>query len=193
MALALKVLGVLLAAVVVGGGSALWLAQVGMRLGGVACGPWETNENIGASAADPYLRAGIAAGGLLALNRSETVYYTAFTDSDGAALETGCAYLVEGSDPPARWWSITAYGADSFLIANPRRRYSVAKDNVVRDAAGRFAIRVGGAPGDDNWIATGEAKGKRFSLTLRLYNPAATVVENLAAADLPRIRREACT
>lgn len=187
----LGVMAVLVVALAAGGGSALWLARAGMRLGGVANGPWETNENIGAAAADPYLRSGIALAGLLALNRSETVYYTALTDSDGQALRSECVYLVEGAELPARWWSVTAYGGDHFLIPNAERRYSVARDNVERDADGSFAIRVGGAPRERNWISTGAA-GAPFSLTLRLYNPEQAVTEDLGAASLPRIRRESC-
>src|SRR5512147_772001 len=91
-------------------------AVVGVRSefssGGVESGVWATNQNIGSSGAGAYLRAGVALGGLLALNAGETVYYTATTDDAGAPLRSSCQYRVEGRDPDARWWSITAYGAD---------------------------------------------------------------------------------
>jgi hypothetical protein len=189
---ALKVLAVLAFSLVVGGGSAWWMAQRGFRNGGVLNGPWGTNEHIGSAAAGPYLRAGVAVAGLLALNKSETVYYTATTDSDGAALTSNCTYRIEGSDLPGRWWSITAYGADHFLIPNPQKRYAVGKTNVERAADGSFTIRTGGAAAEHNWLATDGAAAAPFSLTIRLYNPAPVVTENLAAVELPHIRKEIC-
>jgi hypothetical protein len=184
-------------AVVLGAGSAYWAVSRRFARGGVTVGPWATNENVGSSAADPYLRAGIAIGGLLALAKEETVYFTATTDGDGAPLVSSCVYRVDGRDPDARWWSITAYATDHYLIPNDADRYSVDKTRVVRGHegdAGRFTIRVGGAAtADANWIPTGPADPpQRFSLTLRMYDPAPEVVADLAAAALPRIVKEGC-
>ena len=130
----IRILAVIAFSLVAGIGSAWWSVRSGMERGGVENGPWSTNENIGSTAAGAYLRAGIAVGGLLALNRSETIYYTAVHDSDGAPLDSSCVYAVEGTDPAARWWSVTAYGADHFLIPNPRKRYAVGRTDVVRAA-----------------------------------------------------------
>lgn len=180
-----------LAALVLGAGSAVWTVRRTAFGGGIANGAWRTNAHIGAAAADPYLRASVAVGGLLALNRSETVYYTATTDDDGQPLRSECRYRVEGNDPPARWWSVTAYGADHFLVPHPRRAYSVDRTRVRRGDDGTFRIGVGGAPQDANWIATAPP-GASFSLTLRLYQPDPGVADDLAGTPLPRIVREAC-
>lgn len=192
MAVALKTLAVLAFALVVGVGTAWWRVQQGLGSGGVQSGPWETNAHIGAPTADAALRAGVAVAGLLALHRSETVYYTAQRDADGAPLTSNCVYRLTGSDPPARWWSITAYGDDHYLIPNPQHRYSVAKTTVAREADGRFTVRVGGPPAARNWIATAAGVPQRFSLTLRLYNPDEAVTRDLTAVPLPRLEREAC-
>ena len=40
----------------------------------------------------------------------------------------------QGRDPEARWWSITAYTRDHFLIETPSHRYSVDKSSAVRAA-----------------------------------------------------------
>ena len=90
--------------------------------------------------ASPYLRAYVAVHGLLALGREETIYYTATNDSEGQTLDGNCSYRVEGRDLPARWWGITAYGADDFLIPNPADRYSVSMNSVARRADGTFAV-----------------------------------------------------
>jgi hypothetical protein len=187
----MKVVVTVVVALVVGVGSARWAVRRSGATGGVRNGPWLTNAHIGTAAADPYLRAQVAVAGLLALNRSETVYYTAATDDDGAPLQSGCRYRIVGRDPATRWWSITAYGDDSFLVPNPRHAYSVDRTRVRRSADGEFDIAVGGAPQDANWIATAPP-GTSFSLTLRLYGPDAAVVDDLAGATLPAIRREGC-
>jgi hypothetical protein len=93
-------------------------------------GPWRTSLSTGSADSDLYTRASVALHGLLALNRSETIYYTAATDSSGAVLDGACAYDIVGRDPDARWWSITAYGSDDYLIPNPVDRYSISKNTV---------------------------------------------------------------
>jgi hypothetical protein len=188
-----KVALVVLFALAAGAGSAWWAVQRGARLGAVDNGPWTTNALTGSPAAGAYLRAAVAVAGLLALGQSEAIYYTAFSDSSGKPLRADCVYAVEGVDPPARWWSITAYGGDHFLVPNPQKRYAVAKTDVRRAADGSFVIAVGGPPVDGNWLATGDpAAASPFSLTLRLYNPSTAVAKHLGDVSLPRIRRTRC-
>jgi hypothetical protein len=153
-------------------------------------GPWRTSLTTGSGESGPYRRAFVALHGLFALDRSETVYYTAGTDSDGRPLDGDCRYVISGRDPEARWWSITAYGADDYLIANPEHRYSVSKSSLVRGAGGGFVVALGGAAAANNWIAL--APG-RFSLTLRLYNPGPSVLLHPGDAALPRVNRVACS
>src|ERR1700744_2981285 len=116
---------------------ATWFTIIrGNMPGGVSDGPWKTNLLIGSSGGGIYTRADVAVHGLLALNRSETIYYTASADDGNEALDGKCSYLITGRDPPTRWWSITVYGADDFLIPNPAGRYSISKTSVTRDASG---------------------------------------------------------
>jgi len=190
---ALGLAALVVCAVLVGVVSAVWAVRNQFASGGVRNGPWATNENIGSSGAGGYLRAGVALGGLLALNKSETVYFTAVQDEGGAPLRASCTYRVEGRDPAARWWSITAYGEDHFLIPGSGGRFSVDKTAVERGETGDFVIVVGGEPRERNWIASGAAGSTEpFSLTLRMYNPDPAVVADLAGATLPRIVLERC-
>lgn len=189
-----KICLMLLVAVTLGAGSALWATWRGLEGGVVSVGPWRTDPATGATNADPYTRASVALTGLLALNASETVYYTAATDSDGKALTVDCTYRLTGHDLPARWWSITAYGADNYLIPNPQERYSVARSSVIRDADGGFTVSIGPDVASGNWIPTGVPAGKtQFTLTIRLYNPAPEVVKKPALSVLPRIVQESCS
>ena len=128
--------------------------------------------------------------GLLALNKSETVYYTARTDSAGERFDGACSYRIEGRDPDARWWSLTAYGNDSFLIDNPGRLYSVSRNTVVRSPDGTFVIRLSTQAEGQNAIATSP---DGFDVTLRLYNPGPSVLESPSTVPLPTITKEACS
>ena len=170
--------------------AATWATAIrGTMSGGVSDGPWSTSLDTGSSESGPYLRARIAVHGLLALSREETVYYSTLRDSGGAELDGNCSYRLEGRDPPTRWWSITAYGDDDFLIPNEGNLYSISKNSVTRKADGGFAVTLSRAKADDNWIPI--ASG-RFNLTIRLYNPGAEVIADPAHVALPSISKETC-
>ena len=179
----------LIAAIVIGAGS-LWLALRELPLADrIVAGPWQTAIATGSPDADPYTRTWIALNGLLALNRSETVYFMATADSAGQPLDGACRYTLQGPALPARWWSITAYAPDRFLIPNPQNAYSEGATTVTPDAAGTWRIALQPAATDGAWIAT--APGP-FALTLRLYNPTDAAQADLAAMPFPAIIREGC-
>jgi hypothetical protein len=180
-----------IAAGIVLGLFATWLITArGVGTGGdVVNGPWRTSLLTGSTQNDMAHRAIIALHGLFALNRHETIYYNAMTDSAGNKLSGAKCYRIDGRDPPARWWSITAYGADDFLIPNAANRYSISKTSIVRGGDGRFTAKVLRNAAAPDEIAAGDGA---FSLTLRLYNPDPEVADNPAHVALPAIREEPC-
>jgi len=185
------VLGVLVAMALggaIGIGSALLTVKIGAGLGGVKNGPWRTNPTIGSRQANIYTRAIVAVHGLFALNRTETIYYTAAADDSGNRFNGDHTYRIEGKAPEARWWSITAYGADNYLIPNELNRYSFSGNSVTCDAGGKFTIYLSKTPKPGNWLPLGNRK--RFVLSLRLYNPGESIRNNLATAALPHIIKE---
>jgi hypothetical protein len=185
-----RLIGALALAIGLGLGSAYYAV---MSLSGdnvIANGPWTTSLTTGGTDADMYTRDFVALTGLFALNKDETIYFGANGDSAGAPLDGHCTYRIEGRDPDTRWWSVTLYGKDNFLIPNPSNRYSVSQSNVVRAADGSFVIRISTTEEPNNWIA---ASPDGFQITLRLYNPGASVKTNPATAVLPSIVKEACT
>lgn len=169
---------------------ATWLAVDVFIPGAVNNGAWTTNLSIGSPESNPYTRAAVALHGLFALNPSETVYYVAMKDERGEVLNGACSYEIVGRDPPARWWSITAYGPDEYLIANPTNRYSIDRSNVWRGRDGRMAIAVGTAPQPSNWIPV---TGGKFTLVMRLFNPDSVVTRSPDRAPLPRVERVGCS
>jgi len=191
MSFLLKCLASVLFALALGVGSALWAisSPPGKNLN-VTNGAWRTNLAIGSSQAGMYIRALIARSGLFALNPSETIYFVADSDDNGQPLHSKCNYRIEGQDIAARWWSITAYGADHFLIANDKNRYSFSGQDVIRAADGTYRILMSSTAQSGNWLPAGNQD--QLYLALRLYNPQPAVYKNPAAVALPRIIREEC-
>jgi hypothetical protein len=156
----------------------------------IELGPWLTSRDIGSADASPVLRAVIAVQGLLALNRNEALYFEAHNDSSGQPLSGSCRYRVEGHDPPSRWWSITAYAQNRFLIPNPGHRYSVNGGTAIHDSQGNFVLRLSTEPQAGDWIAL--PAGQPFVLNLRAYVPTPEWVRDPGNTTLPAIIRESC-
>ncbi|MEQ7154559.1 DUF1214 domain-containing protein [Brevundimonas aurifodinae] len=177
---------------VVGAVSALVLLGNGQLLGRQQhAGGWFGNANAGSTAADPYTRAIIARIGLMALNRSETIYFHNYTDDRGDRLSQDCVYELSGGDLPARWWGVTIYAGDDFLPVNGDDAQSVDKTRMVRDADGRWTARVAATRADaSNWISSKNAG--TFSLGIRMYNPDPGARDDPATIPFPVLKRLSC-
>ncbi len=171
------------------GSAALAMMRLGDR-GALQVGPWITPLDAGGPARGPYTRAVTALRATLALSRQEAIYFRAVTDSTGARLRGDCTYLVHGPDLPARWWSVTLYGADHYLLPNPEHRYAYASVNVQRGLDGGFAIHVGPKVETGDWLDTGHAGG--IVLLARLYQPMGAAASDPSSIPLPRIDRQSC-
>jgi hypothetical protein len=137
-----------------------------------------------------YTRARVARYGLLALDKKETIYYIANTDSAGEPLSGSCTYVLKGNDLAARWWSVTAYGPDSYLIANEANVFSFAKSTVKHQADGGYIVRVSADRQEGDWLPV--KAGEPFDLTARFYNPDPAVSAAPQTASLPTIVKESC-
>lgn len=187
---ALVIAALYLGAIAFGALSAGWAVRAG--IGGERVGAWRVSSLTGSADADPYTRARVAIGGLLALNRDETMYYVAATDTKGRPLRARCAYRIEGVAPGARWWSLTAYADDFFLFPDPHHRYSLNGRNPRVDAAGHFVLHTGSHPPAAErdalaWLPTPGDQG--LLLTLRVYQPAAALAAAPTSLDPPVITR----
>jgi hypothetical protein len=184
----LKLLGAILVGLAVGLLSVGWAIEKVVDAQSERIGPWRTNPNIGSEDADPYTKAYVALHGLLALNRTEAIYFTAVQDSSGELLSGRCSYVVKGSAIDTRWWTITAYGSDDYLIANAQGRYSISVHDVGEED---FSFMVAKhAPSSGGFLPHGGVK--RFSLTLRAYNPSPALMNQLDTIELPTITKGAC-
>ncbi|MEM7690500.1 MAG: DUF1214 domain-containing protein [Pseudomonadota bacterium] len=162
-------------------GSALYMAGLwpGMKpldFGDIEVEGWRSDFAIGSDSADPYTRARVARHGLLALAKSEAVYFTKTTDDEGERLSEDCTYRLIVGKMPARWWSVTLYDGESYLPDNTDEALSVNKEqNIVAVIGDKIigqnlsATIARTRPEKGSWISSRNAGN--FDLTLRLYMP----------------------
>jgi hypothetical protein len=181
----------LIAAIILGAGSAYAVFINTAQNMSAVNGQWTYTLSAGNENADMYTRAAIAKVGLLALNRSETIYYMAGVDAKGDTFSENCRYRLTGPEPDARWWSLTLYGEDHFLIPNDEDRYAYSQ--TEHNANGQPSINIALSPVavPGVWLPT--KGGGNVNLILRLYNPGANVQENPGSVVLPTITKEACS
>jgi len=162
----------------------------GLNDGMISVGPWETGKSFGTADASPLTRAKVALSGLMALPAREAMYFTAARDSDGRPLEGRCSYRVSGAKLDGRWWSITLYEGEGWLVKNAANRWSIPASAVSTDASGGWSFAVAPHAESGAWLPTGSADA--FELTLRLYHPSAAMQARPDQAQLPIITREDC-
>lgn len=175
------------------GGALAWHATGnGFQQGDISNGVWSTSFDYGTQATDQLTRASVARRGLLALPKSETIYWAATRDSTGALLDGSCTYAMTGRSVDSRWWSVTLYDTEGFLVPNSANIWSFSGAALTdQDKAMGWKVTISPRrPASGHWLAS--APGQRFELTLRMYNPGPDVRRNPSRASLPQLTRESC-
>lgn len=178
------------AGLAVGAGGAWATIHRGLNQGQVTNGPWTTALNYGTQGADSLTRASVALRGILALPSTETVYWNAATDSDGKPLDGSCTYAMTGKALDARWWSVTYYDGNGYLVANPASIWSFSGASVTPAEKEGWRVTIGPDKVDGHWLPS--VKGQGFELTLRMYNPGNGFRAAPGKAVLPVLKRERC-
>jgi hypothetical protein len=135
--------------------------------------------NLGRYGTDYNTRAAVAMVGLGANLPEDAMYPNTALDHRGQALNGQYRYRLHfaaNALPPVKaFWSITAYGADEFLIDNPLQRFALGdRDPLVFNADGSLDIWIQASPPDQkeasaNWLPV--QMGSAFLLNARLYWP----------------------
>jgi len=136
------------------------------------------------------LTAQITVFGLFALPSDEAIYLFARRDDNQKLFNGNYEYVIEGNlhDIKAKYWSITIYGKDLFLIDNEIGRFSFNNSNLLTDSFGNFSIDISPSKKFGNWLPSKE--GGRFNLVLRIYNGDKQFVSELQSASLPSIKKK---
>lgn len=157
---------------------------------GISINGWKGSLDQGSSEASPYIRARIARHGLLALAKSEAIYFTRATDDTGEPLRDACRYRLSGGQLPAGWWSVTLYNSQNFLPDNDDNALSF---DASRAGPGEWEAMIASTRPEDNsaWISSRNAG--QFDLTLRLYMPEPDALSDpLQAIKAPSLERLTC-
>jgi hypothetical protein len=135
--------------------------------------------NLGRYGTDYNTRAAVAMVGLGANLPEDAMYPNTVLDHQGQALNGKHRYRLHfaaNALPPVKaFWSITAYGADEFLIDNPLQRFAIGdRDRLVFNADGSLDLWVQATPPSQkeaaaNWLPV--QMGAPFLLNARLYWP----------------------
>jgi hypothetical protein len=188
------VLGSLFAFVVAAvlGLGATWLAlSRGVAFGGVTIGAWTAWPKTGTPDIDPYARAVVAQTGRLPIGSGDGVAFFAQNDDRGRVFDGRCDVVVNGTTPPARFWTFTLYDRSGRLVANSINRYGFTSQEIVRRADGSFEIVIAPRARAGNWLPTGGVE--RYVLVLRLYDTPVGVASRAGReAPMPSVLEGAC-
>jgi len=146
---------------------------------------WRIQLDLGRYATNYEHRAQVALMALGANLAEDAVYPATDVDASGHPLTGANRYLLRfppGTLPPAKaFWSVTLYGADHFLAANPLGRYALGdRDPMRADPDGTLEMYIQrDDPGPErraNWLP---APAGAFNLIMRLYYPKPAVLDGL--------------
>jgi len=108
---------------------------------------------------------------------SEIIYPMVEVDEKANALSGENTYTIhfeKGNHPDARYWQITMYDLDGYLIANPIERYGIGNMNTNLDVNRDGSITIfvqqksPGGKQANNWLP---APKEGFALQMRMYQP----------------------
>ena len=184
-----SVLLLLLFAIIIGSGFAIHKIKGWKNDSNVSIGSWQTvGKDKDVNNGDLLSIAQIAVYATYPLKKSEVIYLSANKDSAGNEIDPQSDYVIEGKKIAARYWSITAYDQDGFLIKNPNERYSFNFKNVQYEAdSSSYKIYLSPKEQKQNWLPTGDAK--KILLVIRLYQPTDSLRNNLTENVLPVIKK----
>jgi hypothetical protein len=152
-------------------------------------GNWQTvDKDKDLNSADLLTIAQVAVYGPYALTKKEVIYLSTNTDSDGNTIDPKADYVISGKKLDAKYWSITAYDENGFLIKNPINIYSYNLETVKYEAdSTSYKINLSGSEKKENWLPVNNVS--KASLIIRLYLPSDQLRDNLTVEALPTIQK----
>lgn len=182
-------LAILVISILIGGGVAIYEIRTWKNSSQVSIAHWQTIGKDKDVNSDELLSiAQIAVYATYPLTKKEVIYLNTSVDSEGNPIDVASDYVIEGKKFDARYWSITAYDQDGFLIQNKINNYSFNFENIAYNPDGNsFKIHLSAKDKKSNWLPITNAKN--VSLVIRLYQPSNWLRENLNEETLPIIKK----
>jgi hypothetical protein len=182
----------LILAAVVGLGTTWLTLTRGVAFGALSIGAWTAWPKSGSVDIDPYARAIVSRTGQLPVGTGDGVAFYARSDDAGNAFDGRCTFVISGSTPAARYWTLTLYDAEGRPVANTIDRHGFTSAEIAREADGRFAISVAPRARPGNWLPTGGIE--QFVLVWRLYDtPIGVATRTSKEGPMPAIVRKSCS
>jgi hypothetical protein len=159
------------------------VVSLGKKAAGEGGKGWVYNTTGGSFGVNYRERAAIAYAALGENLPQDAVYPSLSVDSEGKALDGNRKYVLhfeKGKLPPVdAFWSVTAYDADGYFIANALKRQALGnRDKLQTNADGSLDLYIqADSPGPDteaNWLPVTKAP---FTLLMRLYSPKDEVLD----------------
>ncbi|REH00480.1 DUF1214 domain-containing protein [Flavobacterium aquicola] len=178
-----------IAAIAAGIGSAVYSIRTWKNSSQDNIGNWQTiGKDKDVNNADLLSIAQISVYATYPLTKKEVIYLNTSTDSDGNVIDPKSDYVISGKKFDARYWSITAYDQDGFLIKNPVEKYSYNFEDVKYEKdSTSYKINLSAVKKDSNWLPT--AGAQKIGLVIRLYQPSDELRNNLNKESLPIIQK----
>ena len=111
-------------------------------------------------------------------------------------MDRSC-YVLSGTEIQSasiipRWWSLTVYNDDGYLVESTEKQYSYNSENIIYNSNGEFEVYLGHRPNKNisNWLKT--PSEDLFSVVLRVYQPGEEFFSNLSRVDLPIVKKVNC-
>ena len=181
----------LMVAIGVGAGTVSYALNARSGVGAVNISGWTAFPDMGTPEADPYSKARVAREGVLTLGRAEGLAFTAQRDSNGDGLRVECSYVVEGTIPPARFWTLyPSRPGDAPIQPRNIRPVALHSYEVLRLPDNSVSISVGPKPTPGNWLAL-HGSGP-MTLNLTLYDTPIASSTGLTGVELPQILKVGC-
>lgn len=174
----------LLLGVVVGVGSARYLAGPGNPLIRETHGNWFTWPSAGHPDSSPYSQSKYLLAGVLPEHFSETVTFFRRHDDDGGSLSAECTYLVSMARPAARRWTLSVGEQGDMQTGVLSQNDVIANDE-------RIEIRVSAHPQQGNWLALNGLDAP--FLYFRLYDAETILNQGSDRLELPTVKQETCS
>jgi hypothetical protein len=144
----------------------------------------ETSGRQGAVDNDFRGRAICSIGGIICNDAAEALYFVAFTDVDGKALDGSNRYILRfekgGMPQVSEFWSLTMYNLAHNLVDNPINRYAIRDRMPLKhEPDGSLILYLQatspGADKESNWLPSPNQGG--FIISLRTYGPSKATIE----------------
>ncbi|KFC73403.1 Hypothetical protein precursor [Bosea sp. LC85] len=160
-------------------------------LGRLQVGSWTAWPRSGGRDVDPYMRAYLARGVHLPLGSGEGLELIAERDESGQMLDGRCRYLITGTTPTTRGWTLNVTDTAGHAFHLPLERSGFTDAEIVRDESAGLRAVAGTTPEAGNWLPL-PIRG-HFQFRLRLYDtPISGHASELRPESLPRIGRIDC-